>query len=94
MPDYDVIIVGAGNAALAASVSARESGADRVLVLEKAGEEMSTQHSACFRKTRIVPKILEDDGRRGGDRPVLARLWAGADGAPVGWFEYANDTAD
>jgi tricarballylate dehydrogenase len=40
MPDYDVIIVGAGNAALAAAVSARENGADRVLVLEKAGEEM------------------------------------------------------
>ena len=36
--DYDVIVVGAGNAALAASVSARENGADRVLVLEKAPE--------------------------------------------------------
>jgi tricarballylate dehydrogenase len=39
-PDYDVIVVGAGNAALAASVSARENGAERVLVLEKAEEEM------------------------------------------------------
>jgi tricarballylate dehydrogenase len=38
MPDYDVIVVGAGNAALAASVSAREAGASRVLVLEKAPE--------------------------------------------------------
>src|SRR5690606_22398708 len=38
MPDYDVIVVGAGNAALAASVSAREAGANRVLVLEKAPE--------------------------------------------------------
>ena len=36
MPDYDVIVVGAGNAALAAAVSAREQGATRVVALEKA----------------------------------------------------------
>ena len=40
MADYDVIVVGAGNAALAASVSARNSGAERVLMLEKASEQM------------------------------------------------------
>ncbi|MGD9827147.1 MAG: FAD-dependent tricarballylate dehydrogenase TcuA [Hyphomicrobiaceae bacterium] len=40
MSDYDVIVVGAGNAALAASVSAAENGAKRVLVLEKAPREM------------------------------------------------------
>src|SRR5499425_3495660 len=34
--DSDVIVVGAGNAALAAAVSAREQGARRVLALEKA----------------------------------------------------------
>ena len=38
MPDFDVIVVGAGNAALAAANSAREEGADRVVVLEKAPE--------------------------------------------------------
>ncbi len=38
MSDYDVIVVGAGNAALAAANSAREQGAERVLVLEKAPE--------------------------------------------------------
>jgi tricarballylate dehydrogenase len=38
--EYDVIAVGAGNAALAASVSAKENGAGRVVVLEKAPREM------------------------------------------------------
>ena len=40
MAEYDVVIVGAGNAALAASVSAVENGAEKVLVLEKASEDM------------------------------------------------------
>jgi len=40
VPDGGVIVVGAGNAALAAAVSAQEQGADRVVVLEKAPKEL------------------------------------------------------
>jgi tricarballylate dehydrogenase len=36
VPEHDVLVVGAGNAALAAAVAAREQGAGRVVVLEKA----------------------------------------------------------
>ena len=37
--DYDVIVVGGGNAAFAAAMSAKENGAKRVVVLEKAPRE-------------------------------------------------------
>src|ERR1700682_713117 len=71
MPKYDVIVVGAGNAALAASVSAHNAGAARVLVLEKAPEEMrggNTHYSGGLLRIafdnvdqilRLVPKARE-----------------------------------
>jgi len=40
MANYDVIVVGAGNAAQAAAMSALENGAKRVAILEKANEDM------------------------------------------------------
>ena len=40
MADCDVVVVGAGNAGLAEAVSAREQGASRVAVLEKAPGEL------------------------------------------------------
>jgi len=81
MPDYDVIIVGAGNAALAASVSARNAGADRVLVLEKAPEQMrggNTFYSGGLLRIafdeagdilRLIPKAKEIPGFVEGIEP-------------------------
>ncbi|MGH7916300.1 MAG: FAD-dependent tricarballylate dehydrogenase TcuA, partial [Candidatus Binataceae bacterium] len=74
MTDYDVIVVGAGNAALAASVSARNAGATRVLLLEKAPREMrggNTHYSGglmrmAFERVedilRLVPKARDLPG--------------------------------
>ena len=70
MADYDVIVVGAGNAALAASVSAREQGANRVLVLEKAPFEMrggNTHWSGglfrfAFARAEDLKRLVPDAG--------------------------------
>ena len=89
MADYDVIVVGAGNAALAASVSARDSGAARVLVLEKASEEMrggNTHYSGgllriAFEHTdeilRLLPRARELEGFIEGIEPYpAASFWS------------------
>jgi DNA-binding transcriptional LysR family regulator len=47
MPDYDVVVVGSGNAGMSAAISAMESGA-RTLVIEKAAE------SAAFGNSRFT----------------------------------------
>lgn len=89
MPDYDVIVVGAGNAALAASVSARDSGAARVLVLEKASEEMrggNTHYSGGLLRMafdhvdeilRLLPRARELEGFIEGIEPYPAQsFWS------------------
>jgi len=72
MSNYDVVVVGGGNAALCAALSAREQGA-RVLVLERAPEHKRGGNSAFtgggFRMVhngvedirKIVPDLSEDD---------------------------------
>lgn len=81
MADYDVIVVGAGNAALSAAVSARISGAERVLVLEKAPEPMrggNTHYSGGLLRIafdraddilQLAPKARELEGFVEGIEP-------------------------
>lgn len=81
MPDYDIIIAGAGNAALAAAVSARNAGAERVLVLEKAPQELrggNTHYSGGLLRMRfervdeilgLVPQAREIPGFMEGVEP-------------------------
>ncbi len=85
--EYDVIVAGAGNAALAASVSARLSGAERVLVLEKAPEELrggNTHYSGGLLRIafsevgeilRLVPKARELSGFVEGIEPYPRDLF-------------------
>jgi tricarballylate dehydrogenase len=89
MADFDVIIAGAGNAALSASVSARSAGADRVLILEKASEDLrggNTYYSGgllriAFDHTedllRLVPKARDLPGFVEGIEPYpMEAFWS------------------
>ena len=75
MADYDVIVVGAGNAALAAAVSAREAGAQRVLALEKAPQDLrggNTHYSGALlrfafdRPEDLRPLVGDTEGEAPG----------------------------
>jgi len=88
MPDCDVLVVGAGNAALAAAVAAREQGAGRVVVLEKAPRELrggNTHYSGgllrfAFDAAEQLRPIVPDAERRlrgfmSGVEPYPAKLF-------------------
>lgn len=64
MSDFDVIVVGAGNAALAAVVSAREQGAGRALALEKAPRALRGGHGNYPGGTGLMSGAVF--GRRAG----------------------------
>lgn len=51
---YDVLIIGGGNAALCAAISAREAGAERVVLLEKAPKEWRGGNSCHTRNLRSM----------------------------------------
>ena len=78
MADYDVIVAGAGNAALSAANSAREAGADRVLVLEKA--DRRERGGNTFFSGGLF-RIAFDDPRQ------LEALVPGAEDEIPGFFE-------
>ena len=56
-PDYDVAVVGGGNAALCAAIAARRAGA-RVVVLERAPRDFrggNSRHTRNFRCLHTTP---------------------------------------
>lgn len=60
MQDWDVIVLGGGNAALCAAISAREAGAERVLMLEAAPREWRGGNSQHTRNIRCMHDDPQD----------------------------------
>jgi tricarballylate dehydrogenase len=60
MQDWDVIVLGGGNAALCAAISAREAGAERVLMLEAAPREWRGGNSQHTRNIRCMHDAPQD----------------------------------
>ena len=60
MQNWDVIVLGGGNAALCAAISAREAGAERVLMLEAAPREWRGGNSQHTRNIRCMHDAPQD----------------------------------
>ena len=45
--DYDVIVVGAGNAAACAALAAQDAGADRIVMLERLNLDAGKRDAVC-----------------------------------------------
>ena len=58
---YDLIVVGGGNAGLCAALAARDRGAERVLLLERAPESMRGGNSRHTRNIRCVNRGTGDE---------------------------------
>lgn len=102
MPQYDVVIVGGGNAALCAAIEAAETGA-RVIVLESAPKHMrggNSRHTRNFRCMHHGPLSVLSDSydeneyyddlirvTKGDTDPALARLAIRASEACLPWME-------
>ena len=72
--EYDVIVVGGGNAACAAAVSARENGARKVLLLEKAlrDEPQNDEIRVELIEALVLAGLTDEAGRQFTALPVQA----------------------
>lgn len=88
MAEYDLIVVGAGNAALAAATAAHEQGARRIVVLEKAPRDLrggNTHYSGgllrfAFDSPEELRPLVPDADRQ------VAGFYAGVEPYPRGQF--------
>ena len=55
MDAFDLVIVGAGNAALSAAISAKENGAKNILVLEKASKKIAVVIAGTLMELTDLP---------------------------------------